>query len=81
MHGSLSVTDEVYAQMNSNQANQILASFDFDDDPPRKSPDPEIESNTNSDSMNDMMMKLFMAMDPDMLIQAGEFMKSMKTNF
>ena len=81
MHGSLSVTDEVYARMNSDQANKILASFDFDDNPSGKHPDPEIESNANSDSMNDMMMKLFTAMDPDMLIRAGEFMKSMKTNF
>ena len=80
MHGSLSVTDEVYARMNSDHANKILASFDFDDDPSGKRSDPEIESNANSDSMNDMMMKLFTAMDPDMLIQAGEFMKSMKTN-
>ena len=75
-----SVTDEVYARMNSDQANKILASFDFDDDPSGKHPDPEIESNANSDSMNDMMMKLFTAMDPDMLIRAGKFMKSMKTN-
>ncbi|MBQ6504193.1 MAG: hypothetical protein IJI57_09810 [Flexilinea sp.] len=80
MHGSLAVTDEVYARMNSDHANKILASFDFDDDPSGKRSDPEIESNANSDSMNDMMMKLFTAMDPDMLIQAGEFMKSMKTN-
>lgn len=74
------MTDEVYARMNSDQANKILASFDFDDDPSGKGPDPEIETNTNSDSMNDMMMKLFTALDPDMLIRAGEFMKSMKTN-
>lgn len=80
MHGSLAVTDEVYARMNSDHANKILASFDFDDDPSGKRSDPEIESNANSDSMNDMMMKLFTAMDPDMLIRAGEFMKSMKTN-
>ena len=71
---------KVYARMNSDHANKILASFDFDDDPSGKRSDPEIESNANSDSMNDMMMKLFTAMDPDMLIQAGEFMKSMKTN-
>ena len=80
MHGSLAVTDEVYARMNSDHANKILASFDFDDNPSGKRSDPEIESNANSDSMNDMMMKLFTAMDPDMLIRAGELMKSMKTN-
>ena len=79
MHGSLSVTDEVYARMNSDQANKILASFDFDDDPSGNNSDSEIESTENSDSMNDMMMKLFTAMDPDMLIQAGEFIKSRKT--
>ena len=66
--------------MNSDQAKKILASFGFDDDPPGNRPDSEIESNANSDSMNEIMMKLFTAMDSDMLIRAEEFMKSMKTN-
>ncbi len=30
MHGSLAITDEVYARMNSDQANKILLSFNFD---------------------------------------------------
>ena len=34
---------------------------------------------TKTDSINNVMMKLFTAMDPDMLIQAGEFIKSRKT--
>ena len=78
MHGSLSVTDEVYARMNSDHANKILASFDFDDDPSEKYAAPQSESSANSNSMNDMMMKLFTAMDPEMLIQAGELMRAMK---
>lgn len=32
MHESLSVTDEVYARMSSAKANQILLSFNFDED-------------------------------------------------
>ncbi len=31
MHGSLAITDEVYARMNSDQANKILLSFNFDE--------------------------------------------------
>ena len=34
MHGSLAVTDEVYARMSSYQANKILLSFNFDEDDP-----------------------------------------------
>lgn len=78
MHGSLFVTDEVYARMNSDQANKILAGFDFDDEPVRNNFDLQTGSAGDSNSMNEMMMKLFTAMDPEMLIQAGELMRSMK---
>ena len=63
MLGSLSVTEEVYARMNSDQANKILSAFDFDD-PSGKYADPQSESSTNQNSMNEMMLKLFTAMDP-----------------
>ena len=78
MHGSLSVTDEVYARMNSDQANKILAGFDFDDEPAGNNSIPQTKSADDPNSMNNMMMKLFSAMDPEMLIQAGELMRAMK---
>lgn len=65
-------------RMNSDQANKILASFGFDDDPSETYAAPQSESSADSNSMNDMMMKLFTAMDPEMLIQAGELMRAMK---
>ena len=77
MHGSLSVTDEVYARMNSDHANQILTSFNFDEDEPSNNRN----SNSTPESVQDqyeMMVKLFYAMNPDMLIQAGQFIKSMR---
>ena len=77
MHGSLSVTDEVYARMNSDHANQILTSFNFDEDEPSNNRN----SNSTPESVqdqNEMLVKLFSAMNPDMLIQAGQFIKSMR---
>ena len=36
------------------------------------------ECSTDSDAINKMMMKFFSSIDPDMVIQIGEFMKRME---
>ena len=80
MHESLSITDEVYARMSSDHANNILLSFNFDDDSSYE--DDFLSDNqkciTDSDAINKMMTKVFSSIDPDMVIQAGIFMKKMK---
>ena len=81
MHESLSITDEVYARMSSDHANNILLSLNFDD----YSYEDNIlsenhECSTDSDAINKMMMQFFSSIDPDLLIKAGEYMKRMKKN-
>lgn len=80
MHESLSITDEVYARMSSDHVNNILLSFNFDDDysHEKKNMSDEKECFSNPDTMNKMLMEVFSSIDPDMLIQTGQIMKMMK---
>ena len=64
--------------MNSDQANKILAAFDFDDGPSNNHTDSQPVSTDDPNLMNEMMMKLFTAMDPEMLIHTGMALKTMK---
>ena len=80
LHRNLAVTDEIYMRMTSDEANQILVAFDFDENDSYSDNQPvsNTEAIVDSSSMNDMMKKLFSAMDPEVLIQTGMALKSMK---
>ena len=80
LHRNLAVTDEIYMRMTSDEANQILVSFDFDENDSYSDNQPvsNTEAIVDSSAMNDMMKKLFSAMDPEVLIQTGMALKSMK---
>ena len=80
LHRNLAVTDEVYMRMSSDEANQILVSFDFDENDSYSDDQPvsNTEAMVDPSAMNDMMIKLFSAMDPEILIQTGMALKSMK---
>ena len=66
-------------RMSSDEANQIPVYFNFDENDSYSDDQtvPNTEAIVDSSAMNDMM-KLFTAMDPEMLIQAGELMRAMK---
>ena len=83
LHRNLAVTDEIYMRMSSDEANQILVSFDFDENDSYSDDQPVSNTEAIADlsAMNDMMIKLFSAMDPEILMQTGMALKSMKNGF
>ena len=66
--------------MSSDEANQILVSFDFDENDSYSDDQPvsNTEAMVDPGAVNDMMVKLFSAMHPEILIQTGMALKSMK---